>query len=289
MQVDKSKGFFNVKKTSPTSASIDMYGEIVDERMNDIETSATSFNQALKDLGDVENITLNINSPGGSVFSGIAIYNMIKSHKSHITANVQGLAASIATVIAMGADKVVMPSNSMMMIHNAWTIAMGNANDLRKQADDLDKINSTVFNSYVAKNPDIDHALLQKMLDEETWLSAEECKNLGLIDEIQNATPIAAKISPEMEAQFKNMPNKFKHYNADNLPHEQDPPHKQEKKPEEKDIDLKVVNDKLDDIFTLLKDVAKSVVKDDSKQEHEDNPPKPPEQPQNKKFNRFTF
>lgn len=127
------------------------------------------------------------------------------------------------------------------------------------------------------------------MLDEETWLSAEECKNLGLIDEIQNATPIAAKISPEMEAQFKNMPSKFKHYNADNLPQEQDTPSQEEKKPEEKDIDAKVINDKLDDIFTLLQDIAKNVVKDDSNKEHEDKPPKPPEQPQNRKFNRFTF
>lgn len=282
MIVDRSKGFFNVIKTAPKTANIDIYGEIVDERMNDIETSAVSFKQALKDLGDVENITLNINSPGGSVFSGIAIYNMLKAHKAHVTANIQGLAASIATCIAMGADKVVMPSNAMMMIHNAWTLAVGNANDLRKQADDLDKINSTVFNSYLDKNPDIDHALLQKMMDEETWLTAEECKELGIVDEIQNATPVAAKISKEMEAQFKNMPSQFKFYNVDDVPK----PEETTKQPEQ-DVDLKVINDKLDDIFTLLKDVAKATVKKEDTQE--EKPPHPEATPQNKKFSRFTF
>lgn len=284
MQIDKSKGFFNVIKTGPSKASIDMYGEIVDEKMNDVETSAVSFKQALKDLGDVKDITLNINSPGGSVFSGISIYNMIKSHDANITANIQGLAASVATVIAMAADKVIMPSNSMFMIHNAWTLAIGNAKDLRKQADDLEKINATIFNSYVAKNPDIDHALLQNMMDEETWLTAQECKDLGLIDEIQNATPIAAKISPEMEAQFKNMPNQFKFYNVEEEPKPQDDP-----KPEEKDTDSKVINDKLDDIFTLLKDVAKAVVKKDDKEGKPEETKTQEQPPQNKKFNRFTF
>jgi ATP-dependent Clp protease protease subunit len=278
MKVDRNKGFFNVMKTSEKKASIDMYGEIVDEQFDDVETSAVSFKQALKDLGDVEEIDLNINSPGGSVFSGITIYNMIKNHPAKITAHIQGLAASIATCIAMGADKVVMPANAMMMIHNAWTLAMGNSNDLRKQADDLDKINQTVFQSYVDKNPDIDHALLQKMMDEETWLTADECKNLGIIDEIGSSSKVAAKISPEMEAKFKNMPNQFKYYNVEDDP-----------EPNE-NADNEVINDKLDDIFKLLKDVADEVVKDDDKKgDEDDSDNEPPTQSQNKKFNKFLF
>ncbi|MEN3088234.1 MAG: head maturation protease, ClpP-related [Staphylococcus pseudoxylosus] len=282
MKVDRNKGFFNVMKTSEKKASIDMYGEIVDEQFDDVETSAVSFKQALKDLGDVEEIDLNINSPGGSVFSGITIYNMIKNHPAKITAHIQGLAASIATCIAMGADKVVMPANAMMMIHNAWTLAMGNSNDLRKQADDLDKINQTVFQSYVDKNPDIDHALLQKMMDEETWLTADECKNLGIIDEIGSSSKVAAKISPEMEAKFKNMPNQFKYYNVDE-------PEPKEAEPKE-NTDNDVINDKLDDIFKLLKDVADEVVKDDDKKgDEDDSDNEPPTQSQNKKFNKFLF
>ncbi|PIS62236.1 Clp protease [Corynebacterium striatum] len=282
MKIDREKGFFNVIKTSERKASIDMYGEIVDEKFDDVETSAVSFKQALKDLGDVEEIDININSPGGSVFSGIAIYNQIKNHPAKITAHIQGLAASIATCIAMGADKVVMPANAMMMIHNAWTLAMGNSNDLRKQADDLDKINQTVFQSYVDKNPDIDHALLRQYMDEETWLTASECKELGLIDEIGNASNIAAKISPEMEAKFKNMPNEFKYYNIDD-------PKPNEEETNEK-LDNEVINDKLDDIFKLLKDVADEVVKDkDDEGESGKDDPKPPSESQNQKFNRFLF
>ncbi|MDU0461932.1 head maturation protease, ClpP-related [Staphylococcus ureilyticus] len=282
MKIDREKGFFNVIKTSERKASIDMYGEIVDEKFDDVETSAVSFKQALKDLGDVEEIDININSPGGSVFSGIAIYNQIKNHPAKITAHIQGLAASIATCIAMGADKVVMPANAMMMIHNAWTLAMGNSNDLRKQADDLDKINQTVFQSYVDKNPDIDHALLRQYMDEETWLTASECKDLGLIDEIGNASKVAAKISPEMEAKFKNMPNKFKYYNV-----EEPEPNEPETN---KKVDNEVINDKLDDIFKLLKDVAKEVIKDkEDEGGNEKDDPKPPSDPQNQKFKRFLF
>lgn len=282
MKIDREKGFFNVIKTNDKKASIDMYGEIVDEQLDDVQTSAVSFKQALNSLGDVEEIDININSPGGSVFSGIAIYNMIKNHPAKITAHVQGLAASIATCIAMAADKVVMPSNSMLMIHNAWSMGIGNAKDLRKLADDLDKINQTIFQSYIDKNPKIDHAILQNMMDEETWLTASECKELGLIDEVKGATQIAAKISPEMEAKFKNMPNNFKYYNVDD-------PEPKEPEPKEKP-DNEVINDKLDDIFKLLKDVADEVIKDDEDEGGgEGNEPKPPSEPQNKKFNRFLF
>src|SRR5699024_10111986 len=191
-----------------------------------------------------------------------------------------GLAASIATCIAMGADKVVMPANAMMMIHNAWTLAMGNSNDLRKQADDLDKINQTVFQSYLDKNPEIDHALLQQYMDEETWLTASECKELGLIDEIGNASKVAAKISPEMEAKFKNMPNKFKHYNIDDPepkePHAIDSPANH------------VVNDKLDDIVELLQVVADEGIKDDKDADADEGKvPKTPTETQDKKFHRL--
>ena len=115
-------------------------GEIVTDEYYDTDTSAAGFRDALKDLGDVKTINLHINSPGGSVFEGIAIYNMLKQNKAHINVYVDGLAASIASVIAMSGDAIFMPSNSMLMIHNPWTMAIGNASELRKQADDLDKI-----------------------------------------------------------------------------------------------------------------------------------------------------
>lgn len=206
MKIDRTKGFFNAKKESDKKAVMDIYGEIVDDKLMDSETSAVSFRDALNEFGEVEEIEITINSPGGSVFSGINIANQISNHPAHVTVNVSGVAASIASVIAVAADTVKMASNSMLMIHEVWAPFMGNHSEMRKFADDLEKINTTVFNSYISKNPDIDHALLKDMMSKETWLTSDECLELGLIDEITDANKAAAKISPEMEAHFKNMP-----------------------------------------------------------------------------------
>ena len=143
-------------------------------------------------MGDVDEVVVNINSNGGDVFSGVTIYNMLRRFDAHITVNVDGLAASIASVIAMAGDTINMPGNAMLMVHNAWTIGEGDARSFKKQAEDLERINSVVFNSYIDKNPDIDHALLQDYMDEETWLTAKEAKKLGLIDNITENSRVAA-------------------------------------------------------------------------------------------------
>lgn len=209
MKIDRSKGFFNAKKQSESKAQIDIFGEIVDDKYADSETSAISFRDALKDIGEVSDIEININSPGGSVFSGIAIYNMLKNHDAKITVNILGVAGSISSVIAMAGDKVVMPSNAFLMVHEVWSPFIGNSKEMRKFADDLEQINKSVFNSYIEKSPDIDQELLAKMMEDETWLDANQAYELGLVDEVAKASKTAAKISPEMEVQFKNMP-KFK-------------------------------------------------------------------------------
>lgn len=229
---------------------MDIYGEIVDDKLNDSETSAVSFRDALKNFGNVKEIEITINSSGGSVFSGINIANQIANHPAHITVNVSGVAASIASVIAVAADSVKMESNSMMMIHEVWAPFMGNHSEMRKFADDLEKINTTVFNSYLNKNPDIDHALLKDMMAKETWLTSEECLELGLIDEITAANKAAAKISPEMEARFKNMPDlggeKFmaRYRNEDT-----------QQPKVESDITVEDVMDKLEEILAEIKKV----------------------------------
>lgn len=251
MKIDRTKGFFNAKKESDNKAIMDIYGEIVDDKLNDSETSAVSFRDALKNFGNVKEIEITINSSGGSVFSGINIANQIANHPAHITVNVSGVAASIASVIAVAADTVKMESNSMMMIHEVWAPFMGNHSEMRKFADDLEKINTTVFNSYLNKNPDIDHALLKDMMSKETWLTSEECLELGLIDEITAANKAAAKISPEMEARFKNMPDlggdKFmaRYRNED--------PNQQPKEPSE--ITAEDMMDKLEEILAEVKKI----------------------------------
>ncbi|UXS76363.1 head maturation protease, ClpP-related [Staphylococcus chromogenes] len=207
-----NKQYFNIAKINDSIGEIDIYGEIIDEswRMSDTETSAPSFKDALKELKDVKQITVNINSGGGDVFSGVAIHNMLKSHKAHVTVKIDGLAASIASVIAMAGDKVVIPRNAMLMIHNAWTFAVGNASDLRKQAEDLEKINSVVINSYLDKNPDIDEDELRSLMDEETWLTAQEAKDFGLVDEIAEPNKAAANITKSQIERYDNVPSKFK-------------------------------------------------------------------------------
>lgn len=147
------------------------------------ENSANAFREALSNAQGVRQINLYINSYGGSVFEGTAIYNQLLRHPAHKTAYIDGFACSIASVIAMAADEVVMPRNAMMMIHNMWMGVVGNAAELRKAADDLDKINASGREAYLAKARDkLTVEQLESMMDSETWLTAEECMQYGLAD-----------------------------------------------------------------------------------------------------------
>lgn len=148
--------------------------------VNDLENILNSNN-------DVDTINVYINSSGGSVFEGLAIYNILKRHKAHKKIVIDGFACSIASVIAMAGNEVVMSKSSLMMIHNAWTVAIGNAKELRKVADDLDVINGTIVNAYLTKiNCQEDE--LKNLMDNEKYLSADECLNYGLCGEITNDT-----------------------------------------------------------------------------------------------------
>lgn len=205
----KKGKYFTMAKVDGQKAKIDIYGDIVSEsyRWGDEETSAVSFRNALKALGDVSELEIHVNSGGGDVFEGVAIANMIKQHPAETSVYIDGLAASIATVIATAADNVYMPENSMFMIHNAWSIFMGNHSDMRKFADTLEHINNTtVKQSYIDKNPAIDVEALSAMMDNETWLSASEALALGLIDEVLQPVQVAASITKEQMERFNNVP-----------------------------------------------------------------------------------
>ena len=185
-------------------------GEIVTDEYEDSDTSAAGFRDALKSFGDVKNINLHINSPGGSVFEGIAIYNMLKQNSAHINVYVDGLAASIASVIAMSGDAIFMPSNSMMMIHNPWTMAIGNANQLRKQADNLDQITKSSVQTYLAKAGDkLDEQTLKQLMDDETWLTAQEAVDYGLADEVMEPNKAAASISKRFVERYRHVPEQL--------------------------------------------------------------------------------
>jgi len=189
------------------AADIFIYGDIVSYRWDESDTSASSFKEDLDNLGDVSTINLYINSPGGSVFEGIAIHNILKRHKAKVNVYVDALAASIASVIAMAGDTIYMPKNSMLMIHNPWTFTYGNAAELRKMADDLDRIGNSSKQTYLQKAGDkLTEEKLQEMLDAETWLSADEAFEYGLCDVVQEANQMAASINFDLLQKYKNVP-----------------------------------------------------------------------------------
>lgn len=185
-------------------------GEIVTDEYEDTDTSAAGFRNALKSLGDVKNINLHINSPGGSVFEGIAIYNMLKQNSARINVYIDGLAASIASVIAMSGDAIFMPSNSMMMVHNPWVMAIGNASELRKQADDLDQITKSSIQTYLAKAGDkLDEKTLTQLMDDETWLTAQEAVDYGLADEVMEPNKAVASINKQFVSRYRHVPEQL--------------------------------------------------------------------------------
>ena len=133
---------------------------------------------------DADEIDVHISSPGGDIFDGLAIYQALKSHKAKVTVKVDGLAASIASVIAMAGDTVVIAPKASMMIHDGWTMAVGNAEELRKTADLLDK-QSQVIASVYADRSNSDANFWRDAMREETWYTAQEALDAGLVDEIE--------------------------------------------------------------------------------------------------------
>lgn len=164
-----------------TVATIRMYGPI-DSWGGWFGISTNDIGQVLDDLPDsVTSIVLRINSPGGEVSEAVAILNMLRAHKAKITAVVDGLAASAASVIAAGCDDTVMSPGTQMMIHSPWSFAAGNAADLRKKAMTLDNFEATLIEIYEGKAGNQDWPAL---LAEETWLTSQAAVELGLADRV---------------------------------------------------------------------------------------------------------
>lgn len=173
---------------------------------NDIGTfgiTAQSFIDEIKEY-DNQELNIHINSLGGEVFEGMAIYSIIQRRKAKTTVYIEGIAASIASVIALAADEVIMSENSLLMIHNAWGGTQGDAKDMRKQADVLDKITNEIAEVYVKKTK-MPYNEIIEMMNEETWLTAEEAVALGFVDSISEPIKVAAKYDV---SRFKNITNK---------------------------------------------------------------------------------
>ena len=162
--------------------------------------TAQDFIAEMKEYKDTP-VNLRINCIGGDVFDGMAMYNIIKKREAKTTAYIEGIAASMGSVIALAADEVVMAENSLFMIHNAWGGAMGEAEDMRKTASVLEKISGEIASIYKRKTR-LSLDRIQDMMDEETWLNAEEAYELGFIDSISDSIKVAAKYDV---SKFKNI------------------------------------------------------------------------------------
>lgn len=189
------KQVWEIRQAAENALDLYIYGDVEGDGYDwwtdeiiESETSANHFREELGKYPNVTQINLYINSYGGSVFEGTAIYNQLKRHPAHKTVYVDGFACSVASVIAMAGDEIIMPRNTMMMIHNAWMGAVGSAAELRKAADDLDTINNAGKQAYLQKaGGKLEEAALTAMMDAETWLTAEECIRYGLADRFADA------------------------------------------------------------------------------------------------------
>jgi len=187
--------WYNIQNKAGETADVYIFNEI-----GTYGITAQEFINDIKDLKDTP-INLRINSIGGDVFDGMAMYNVIKRREAKTTVYIEGIAASIATIIALGADEVVMAENSLFMIHNAWGGAAGEAKDMRKTAETLDKISSELTDIY-RKKTGLSYDAITEMMDEETWLNAQEAYDLRFVDTISDSIKVAAKYDV---SKFKNI------------------------------------------------------------------------------------
>jgi len=158
-------------------------------------------------------IEMHINSPGGGVFDGHAIYNAVKRHPSEVTSLIDGLAASMASVIALAGDRVVMAKNAMFMMHNPHGVVIGTSEDMRKTADVLDKVRDTMIGAYSNKSGKERENIIS-LLDNAVYLNADEALEAGFIDEIGDKTmdlAACAKFVPALEKLgLKNIPKEIR-------------------------------------------------------------------------------
>lgn len=182
---------------------INVYGFIGDSWGED-DMTAAQFSKELKDAAG-EPVTIHVNSGGGDVFDANTMAELLRAYPGDSTCIIEGLAASAASYFALTADKVVIGDSALMMIHNPYSYSGGTAEDLRKTADFLDKVKQTIVNQYVRKTGKSEDEI-SNLMDAETWFTADEAVENGFADSLVEMEPVAACISPEQMAKFKNAP-----------------------------------------------------------------------------------
>jgi len=182
------------KNEDKTVADITLYGPISSDSWWGDEITPKSFKKELDALGEsVETLNIYINSPGGDVFAGQTIVNMLERHKARKITYADGLVASIASVIFMVGEERHAPKNTIVMIHKAWSYGRGNSNDMRKLAETLDKVDETIINSYEPK-VSIERDEIIALMDAETWMTADEAFENGFSTHIEEEIKVAASM-----------------------------------------------------------------------------------------------
>lgn len=200
-----------IKNQTDSSADLFFYGDIVSETWQsewyEDDMAPGDVKKFLDQLDGTENINIHINSGGGSVFGGIAIYNMLRRNNAHKTVYVDGLAASIASVIMMAGDEIVMPKNAIVMIHKpsaSYFFTTKNADDLRKDAESLDTCQEAIMQTYMTKAK-VDKEEIEQKVNDETWLTGEEAAELFDI-KVEEANDAVACAGSSMFFCYKNVP-----------------------------------------------------------------------------------
>lgn len=210
------------------AVDIFLYGAIVESgwKWDDTDVTPIDFRDELDKAGNATQLNIFINSPGGHISAGLSIYNMLKRHPAAKTVRVDGISASIANVISMAADKIIMPKTSLMLAHKPLIGLMGmyNAEQLLTVAADLDKFEAPIVAAYQAKTG-LDAGKIREIMAKDTFMTAEEAVSAGFADEIAEEQPVEASIGEDYMTlngvkidlrEFKNFPKE--HFNAVKLP-----------------------------------------------------------------------
>jgi ATP-dependent Clp protease protease subunit len=189
--------------TEGDEASIYIYGDITSWPWDETDVSSYNLAREIEDL-DVGVINVFINSYGGEVAEGLAIYNSLRRHKAKVKTYCDGFACSVASVVFMSGDERIMSNASLLMIHNAWMFAIGDQNQLRKEADDLETINAASINAYM-NHINITEEELKAMMDAETWLSAVDALEMGFATQIVNYATTGMVASQSLRKRMAEM------------------------------------------------------------------------------------
>lgn len=264
-------GSIEIKNQTDNEAEICFYGDINSDSMGEwskyfpddkCPSDIKEFFDQLSD--DVEKIHVHINSGGGSVFGGIAIYNLLKNHKAEIIVHVDALAASIASVIAMAGDKIIIPKNAQLMIHKPMSWVSGNADEMRKEADVLDGCQKVILSTYMDHVKEgVAEKTINDLINAETWLNGEECQEYFNFD-VEDSNEAVAVVSEYFD-KYNNLPEKYKELTGENKADDWQKDFAQWCKKSVKELEN--INKKIDNI-NEKDDIAVSAEK--QKREHDD-------------------